>query len=1031
MRQQQTLRTSAPLRSSSKAMMRGTWLAILVGLVSLQQAHAQPFPRTRLATVTPPGARAGSSVEVVLEGADLEDIASLHFSHPGIKAERVPDPPPPKKKPKTPPKYPIKFKIIVPASVPLGIHDVRAIGKWGISNPRAVTVGSCPEVLEQENNDDVPRAQKVAMNSIVNGKIGSNVDVDYYAFPGKKGERVVIHCAASSIDSRLEPLLQLFDRHDRKLASNRDYRGRDAVLDAVLPGDGEYLVRVCQFAYILGGPESFYRLSIGTTPWIDSVYPAVVEAGKASTITVFGRNLPGGEPAQLQTVSGRPLEKVAVQVTPPPPADVLSFSGTLLPRFGMMAGFEQRLKNAAGVSNPILLTYAQGPVVLDDADNTVLDSAQKITVPCDICGRIEKTGDHDYFRFTAKKGDVYYLEGYADRLGAPLDLYLRIIRADDRKVVAEFDDHPDIPDRSGQFWTYTSDPKGRFVAPADGDYVLLVTSRTAATRAGARFVYQVSIRAARPDFHLLVVGNHDAGGGGFTLQRGGSQDLQVVCLRQDDFQGEIALQAEGLPSGVTCAPQVIGPKMKETVLILRAAANAPLSAGEIQIKGTSVIANAKVTRQARAGTLVWPLAQKNAPAISRLARAICLSVRDKGPFAIDTPATELLVPAGGKLDIKILASRQWPEFKAPIQITRISAPVAANGNFINVPNVTIAPKKADAVVKLTVPANTEAGVFTLAFQGTGKFTYQPDPKDKKKRTVDFSASSPALKLTVFKEVAELSLPKSPLVLKPGNSFALDVKLARLHQYKGPFTVELVQPSGFKGLSGPAVTVPAGGNDARLILKVDPKAKPANSAGFLVRATAKIDNVTLKQEAKLQLIISNQPDAKGEAVDLRTVKLLAAGSDGWRYLPAAAVRGNDWLKPDFDDKNWKSVRAPFGNGEGEIAARKGTEIPEKGQPILCRRLLQVPAEVLSQKGTLFELRVASDDSAEIYLNGQLVDKDEADHEFSYWNRELTVPAELFRPGRNVMAVLVHNSTGSSDVYLDMELSAQVVAPQSKK
>ncbi len=71
--------------------------------------------------------------------------------------------------------------------------------------------------------------------------------------------------------------------------------GTDAVLDATLAEDGDYYVRLRQFTYTLGGPEYFYRLTVSTGPWIDAVFPPVVEPGKTSKVTLYGRNLPGGK----------------------------------------------------------------------------------------------------------------------------------------------------------------------------------------------------------------------------------------------------------------------------------------------------------------------------------------------------------------------------------------------------------------------------------------------------------------------------------------------------------------------------------------------------------------------------------------------------------------------------------------------------------------------------------------------------------------------------------------------------------------
>jgi len=73
-------------------------------------------------------------------------------------------------------------------------------------------------VLEKEPNNDVPQAQRVELNSTINGSITAPTDVDYYVFSGKKGQRVVVSCLASSIDSRLFPAVEIYDSTGRQLA---------------------------------------------------------------------------------------------------------------------------------------------------------------------------------------------------------------------------------------------------------------------------------------------------------------------------------------------------------------------------------------------------------------------------------------------------------------------------------------------------------------------------------------------------------------------------------------------------------------------------------------------------------------------------------------------------------------------------------------------------------------------------------------------------------------------------------------------
>ncbi len=172
---------------------------------------------------------------------------------------------------------------------------------------------------------------------------------------------------------------------------------------------------------------------------------------------------------------------------------------------------------------------------------------------------------------------------------------------------------------------------------------------------------------------------------------------------------------------------------------------------------------------------------------------------------------------------------------------------------------------------------------------------------------------------------------------------------------------------------------------------------------------------------------------GEAVEeWKNFVLLASSTTDWKYLPQRAVPGETWNREDFDDRKWRVGQTPIGYGEAEIAARKGTRIAEQGEPFLFRRVVDIPSDLLNQKDAAFRLRVASDDSAVVYLNGEAIDRDpDVDHEFKYWNREVEVERKRFKPGRNVLAVLVKNQRGSSDLYFDMEITVQVALPEASQ
>src|SRR5205814_174600 len=160
----------------------------------------------------------------------------------------------------------------------------------------------------------------------------------------------------------------------------RNYNASDAVADFTAADDGDYLIRLYQFTHVLrqpipnllppGASDHYYRLNISTAPWIDSVVPSVVEAGKTTTVTVYGRNLPGGKLDSSALFEDSVLEKVTMTVNPPADArGKLTFSGMVGPAAGWQDGFELRLKNAAGSSNPFLIGISRAPVVLDNGDN--------------------------------------------------------------------------------------------------------------------------------------------------------------------------------------------------------------------------------------------------------------------------------------------------------------------------------------------------------------------------------------------------------------------------------------------------------------------------------------------------------------------------------------------------------------------------------------------------------------------------------------------------------------------------------------
>lgn len=639
-------------------------------LLAAGTAGAQPGPQ--LLTVFPPGGKAGETVEVTFAGAGFDGDEKLLFSTKGFTAERAGAATVDPKAPKGAPAAAVKFKVTAPKGT-TGTHDVRVVSKSGLSNPRAFVVGGSTESNETEPNNDVPQAQKVELETTVNGVISAPTDVDFVTFKAKAGQNVVVYCLASSIDSKLQADLMVSDSDGRQLASNRGYRGGDAALEFKAPKDGEYFVRVSQFAYTTGGADHFYRLTVTTAPWPGATFPPVA-AGKPGVLSW----------AVAPTAATADLSEPA----------------------------------AAG-GHPLLV--AANPIVLDNAKNGTATEAQAVNVPCDIAGRVAKKNERHWYSFAAKKGEVWTLEVFAERIGSPVDAYF-VLTDDKGKVVTEQDDGPDTLSPN-QFYTKSDDPgRYRFAVPNDGTYKVMVSTREAGVQFGPRDQFVLRIAKEKPDFRLAVMPltPHvpDAG----TLAAGGAVVFTVFAFRFDGFDGPIELGAENLPRGVKCPKQSIGPGQTRGTLVLTCDKPAADFEGFVTVTGTA----GELKQTARPFTVTWPVVGQqanqpppNSPMLTRMDRGpgLALAVRGEAPFAL-TPTETALTAKGGKVEVTLKVTRD-ANFKDAIAIYSASAnlgPRPQGGQPL--PAVgTVQPNSTEIKLSLDVPATLPPGAHVLVLRG--------------------------------------------------------------------------------------------------------------------------------------------------------------------------------------------------------------------------------------------------------------------------------------------------------------------------
>ncbi|MBA4191742.1 MAG: hypothetical protein C0467_27495 [Planctomycetaceae bacterium] len=883
----------------------GLLTLVLCGTVAAQQAPPPGLPTARIQNVFPAGAKVGppqvirafgavlmSTHVVTITGSDLDEPEKLYFSHPGIKGEYIVPPVAPvdpKKKDMPAPKKmvpagPHKFRVTIAADVPPGTYDLRVIGKYGVSNPRAFVVGNINEVSEKEPNNDVPEAQRVELGTTVNGVLTAATDVDYTVFAGKKGQRVVVSCLASSIDARATPMIEVFDTTGRKLAVNRNYRDSDAVADVILPEDGDYYVRLFQFAYQGGGPDYVYRLTISTGPWIDAVFPPIVEPGKPSQVTLYGRNLPNSQPADGFTVDGRPLEKLTVTVTPPADPNAttqLNFHGRIAPVTALQDGFEYTFKGPNGTSNPVPIYFAREKLAIKkNAGGSTPANAEALPVPCELAGFIARRGESDWYSFDAKKGEQLYVEVASERIGMEADFYFSVRDGKDpkRDLSGEQDDDPDSLHPFG-FFTRTSDPAPyKFTAPEDGKYLILVGCREASVLTGPRSNYRLRVSPAKPDFRAVAMpySRHYQTAG--NAWQGGTQAYDVFLHRIDGYTGAVAVTAEGLPAGVTAKPLTIGPGARWGTLVLNAAPTAAAFVGPITLKATGPAADGKpLVRAVRPASVTWGTSQANAnvPVIARLDQSLVLSVRpEKALFSIAPEPANATIKLNGK-DEKLTAPltvKQGDKFTMPLKVTWVSpdkqnvtltaepiAPNAQNSPVTVQVGTQPTKEKPEGVLNFDVKPAAQPGVYAITVKGVAQVPFTRDPMAKQKGgNVPVEEFTEPILVTVLPvSLAKLTVGNIPNnTVKLGMTAELTIKVERQYGFAGEFKVKFAPPMGTTGVTADEVTIPAGKDEAKLVVKAAADAKPGNVSNAVVTVTALYDQKhAITHEAKVTFTVA--------------------------------------------------------------------------------------------------------------------------------------------------------------------------------
>lgn len=625
------------------------------------------------------GGQIGSSFDVAITGESIDAAAELLFSNPGItaiakvneKGEPVAN----------------QYVVSIADDCPRGIFDARVMTPMGLSTPRVFTVGAIAEIVQSTPSADVASAVELAVDSICNATMPAR-SINHYRFHALKDQRVVIDCAASGIDSKLNAVLIVADAEGRDLMVQR----LGDLIDFTVPEDGDYVVKVHDMTF-KGGPEYFYRLAVQQVPKdapavrlpsTQSVqsfsWPPVGLASAAATTDTEPNNTP--EQAQAVTL---PLD-VAGSFYPAADVDTFDF------------------------------TAQKGEVWWVEVGSARLGLP---TDPSVLIQRVEKAdGSED----AEKLVDVVELSD----ISSPV------------KVSSNGYAYDGPPYNAG-----SADVLGKFEVPEDGHYRLQLTDLFGGTRSDPRNAYRLIVRKAEPDFSVVAWalhmglrnGDRNALSKPMALRRGATMALEVVAVRRDGFNEEIELVMENLPPGVSASGLKMAKGQSRGIMLLTAADDAPPGFANTRFFGRAEINGATLSHDCQLASMAWPLKDSwsEIPSPRLIASApVSVNAAEQAPLTIASFEQRVWEATEGQSVTIPLAHRRRSEFSGvAIAMKTFGAGFESNPRF----DLPIQEDQSEVVLDLA-KLKTAPGEYHIAFYGSAV------AKVESKDIVDIVVSEP-------------------------------------------------------------------------------------------------------------------------------------------------------------------------------------------------------------------------------------------------------------------------------------------------
>ena len=637
----------------------------VAGLLLYGWSAAANAAAPQLNNILPHGVQRGTEMDLVLQGANLQDAQELLIYDPGLTVIGF-------EVPADANGGSVKVKVKAEANAPIGSFRCRVRTATGLSNLQNVYVGPLPMVEEVEPNSEFATPQAIAPNHCVHGRVDGE-DVDYYVVDCKKGERLTaevygIRLGFSSWGNFFDPYVAILNSARFELATSDDaaLAWNDGVASCVIPEDGKYYVQIRDASY-LGDGKAYYLLNIGTNARPRGIVPSGGKPGETVKVKFLG-DVAGDFEQDIAIPADAP-EDWAIDVTDP--------TGT--------------------AASPMRFRVSPLANVNEVENNDATAALVPVEAPAAFNGVLEKPGDQDYFKFTAKAGQVFEVELYGRRLRSSIDAMLYVC------------------DKNGTGLVGNDDSRGpdsyiRWQCPADGEYSILVFDHLRG--GGPSYTYRVEMQPVVPKTFAGTVEFQRYVSPQLVVPQGGGVGVQVNVTRQD-YGGLANFKSDDLPAGVSIECPAMWRSGAVMPLVLYATPEAPL-AGKYSKINTFLDDPAQPGLKVEGAfkqSILMVLGQNQQTVWSEEQTRLPVVVTQAAPFKVTIEPPKVPIVRGGSYNLKVVAERVG-DFKGPIQVLFLQNPpgVSSSGS------VSVPEGQNEALISVTVNGDAPVGDWPIAIR---------------------------------------------------------------------------------------------------------------------------------------------------------------------------------------------------------------------------------------------------------------------------------------------------------------------------